>query len=496
MRHPSAQIHRLIHSLNKEEKRKVTMHIKGLGKKGATHLKIFKAIDKQEVYEEETLKKMFRATIFSNEKKRLYSLIQETLVVFHNKVDPSQEILAGLQYVRILFNKKLYHDAQKEIYRLKQLAEKNYLFSYVQLINQELLRLENQVFWFANFEDGSFNTFVEQTKTNLSKLNNLYEYSRLKTELHYIFRKKNYTSKNLAYIDQLLKTPVLHSPKKANNPFSKVEFYQIHLIYHSLKGNSEQALEQSLQSLTIFEQELLEISSPEEYFSYLYNAATRALLFRKFDLILNIIDKIDKNNPTLQTRAPSKQIHLIDLKANIYVMTGNIKGGMLLIEEQKEWLEQTSLDKTIIYSCFASICFIACNYEKALFYIEMLLHEKQNKSHLSIKLQAKIIQLLIYIELAEESLLESAIRAFYRQLSLNKKDHLLELSIIKHLKKTLLLNTSEYIPLYQKMYLELEMASKTVGNNKKKLLLISLTWLKSKIQKRPLSEILKESDTL
>ncbi|WMX12970.1 hypothetical protein [Aureispira sp. CCB-E] len=495
MRKTSSQIHTLIRSLSKEEKRKVTMHLRGLGKKGIKHLKLFKAIDKQEIYDEETLKKAFRGTSFSIEKKRLYDLVREVLIVFHGQVDTSQEILAGLQYFRILVHKELYKAAEKEIYKLKKIAEEQQLFLYVQLIDQEILKLENKVLQFYSFKDDSFTEFIDAIQTNSLLANNLYHYNLLKTQLHYLYRKKTRIPKDLLLAEQLIQHPILASPTQAHSALAQLEYHQIHLIYDALKGNLENALEHSIESLSIFEAELINIRPPEEYISHLYNLASRALFYRKIDLILSLIAKIEKSQYALKTQHPIEQLRLIELKANIYAITGNTQEGLKLIAEQSDWLEKTPLDVLVPYSCFVSIYFVVPDYEKALFYIEKILDKKQNKSYLALQLNANITKLLIYFETQEDSLLESALRSLHRQLYPHKENYNLELRIIRFLKKILSTKKNEHPILFQEMYEELSTLFNHTPNNKITQLSMIRSWLKSKIQGCSLALILQQHNS-
>jgi hypothetical protein len=79
---PSTELHDLIKSLTKSEKRFFKLH-SALQSGDKNYLRIFDAIDKQKVYDEEALKKQFAKETFikhlPSEKNHLYKLILKAL---------------------------------------------------------------------------------------------------------------------------------------------------------------------------------------------------------------------------------------------------------------------------------------------------------------------------------------------------------------------------------------------------------------------------------
>ncbi|BDS14307.1 hypothetical protein [Aureispira anguillae] len=493
MRKTSSDIHQVIQKLSKEEKRKVTIHIKALGKKGMEHLRLFKAIAKQEAYNEEALKKSFRRMSLSVEKRRLYDLIMETLVQFHKTADIQQELLTGLQHFQLLFKKELYEQARSEIFRLKKLAEQHELLHFIQLINAQVIKLENTVFLFANYTDDSFDNFTNNLKQHKNQLSNLMDYRLLKIQLDHSFRKMVIAPEYAEKIEQIMENPLLQSIDNAKSKAAKLCFYDMHLFYNFLKTDYPKSLYYSLKSLSLFEQHFKIICPPEKYMNYLQNAVTTATFLRKANLISELFQKIEQNNLLIKYRRTAFKLKTLEMKANWYILLGDVKGGMQLIEDHIDWLSQLPTETNSIYYCFASICYMAQDYEQALTFIEIILDKDKNKQHIKLKHIASLFKLYIYFDLDNSSLLESWQRSIYRKFYPDKGNHRVELIIINAFKHLLNASPKEQITVFKNLQETLIDFHKTATANELRIIKLSsiMMWLESKLSGKTIPELLQ-----
>ena len=125
---PSNELFKLVRSLTKSEKRffKLSSSLQS-GEKN--YLKIFDFIEKQEVYDEDELKKAFEKETFvkhlPSEKNHLYRLILKSLRVFYSEQSVSSILRQELKNVEILYDKALYKECEKFVSRSKALAMEN-----------------------------------------------------------------------------------------------------------------------------------------------------------------------------------------------------------------------------------------------------------------------------------------------------------------------------------------------------------------------------------
>ena len=151
---PSTELHDLIKSLTKSEKRFFKLH-SALQSGDKNYLRLFEAIDKQKVYDEEGLKQFFAKETFikhlPSEKNHLYKLILKALRAFHAESSVSGILKQEIKNIEILYSKALYTECNKLLHRAKRIARENERFYYwFELLNWEKMLLEEA------YESGEF----------------------------------------------------------------------------------------------------------------------------------------------------------------------------------------------------------------------------------------------------------------------------------------------------------------------------------------------------
>lgn len=118
---PSTDLHELIHSLTKMEKRYFKLYAaRTSGTKQTSVLKVFDAIAKQQEYDEKALLGKFNKESFASNfpayKSHIYTVVLRSLAHYHESSSPTDSISTQLRQVRILIEKNLY----KQAYKLNQ----------------------------------------------------------------------------------------------------------------------------------------------------------------------------------------------------------------------------------------------------------------------------------------------------------------------------------------------------------------------------------------
>lgn len=126
----------LIKSMSKSEKRYFKISsVQNGPKEEKNYIKIFDAIDKQDVYNKNKLLKLFpeEKTIYALHaaKSYLYYLILRSLRNFHAGKSTDREIHELLDYVELLFEKQLYKQCLKVLKRASEIASKTEQFLHM-----------------------------------------------------------------------------------------------------------------------------------------------------------------------------------------------------------------------------------------------------------------------------------------------------------------------------------------------------------------------------
>src|SRR5690606_11931358 len=122
---PSEDLFRLIKSLTKSEKRffKISSNLQSGDK---NYIKLFDAIDAQEEYNEDALKKQFASETFikhlPSEKNYLYKLILRSLRQYYSENTVGAQLADFIQSIEILYLKALYPECSKMVKKAKKIA--------------------------------------------------------------------------------------------------------------------------------------------------------------------------------------------------------------------------------------------------------------------------------------------------------------------------------------------------------------------------------------
>jgi hypothetical protein len=148
MKTSSTDLHDLIHAMSSAEKSFFRKSSHTGDPESHLYMKLYQAIEKQEVYDEEALKELFRdeklVRQFSVAKNHLYRLIKRRLRAFHIEGRSEIRINELLTDARILREKKLYMQAAKALDAARRIAEKFGMDYYLMTIlhRQALLAQE------------------------------------------------------------------------------------------------------------------------------------------------------------------------------------------------------------------------------------------------------------------------------------------------------------------------------------------------------------------
>jgi len=239
MRVPSTELYKLIQRLNKEERKKLTIHLKGLGKKGEEYIRLFNGMAKQETYNEKALKAVFKGGSFSITKKRLYEVIMDVLLMLFNS-NTYDQLLKELLSFEILYNKKLYKKARKLIYELENSAEKYNMSLFLPLINERIKRLEVNTYKYSHFDEASFYKFIQKKELDGLVIYNTGQYMALQDKLLYVVKWSGNNWRN--EIELFLKNPLLLDVNRTKGLMSEAIFYNINQILFTLKQDREKLI--------------------------------------------------------------------------------------------------------------------------------------------------------------------------------------------------------------------------------------------------------------
>ncbi len=285
----------LIKKLTISEKRYFTIATKPTQKKASPdYVKLFKMMDKQTVYDEGAIKKKYASEKWVNTrnfirtKDYLYKIILDVLHQYHSSSSKKEKIKKKIHQADILSDKGFYQKALKMLSSVKDAALK--LDMNIEMLN--ILKLERKLQYHLDpmDKDKKIEALYDNKNKAIHIVENLVAFDRKHSQIDRISKKhgRNITEEIRKELDDFLTDPLLNSIENALCFEAKVYYYQIHALFHFLKGNSQEAYKYNRGVLNLFEEHDEKVYAyPHKYIGCWYNFALDGIALGKYKDVFN-----------------------------------------------------------------------------------------------------------------------------------------------------------------------------------------------------------------
>ena len=467
---PSNELFDLIKSLSKSEKRffKLSSSLQS-GEKN--YLKIFDFIDKQGDYNEEELKEEFKKERFINhlpsEKNHLYKLILKSLRGFHSDNSINSILKEEIKNVEILYKKSLYKECRKFLMRAKKTAEEHEKFYYwFELISWEKLLIEE------DYEQGDFNfdldKLIQEELSVIEKLRNLAEYQMIYSRINYIFRSGGFVTRpdDIAAVDEISNHHLIIGKNTALSSSAASICYYIQGLCNATKRDFETALIKFNKTKDILNKKTkLKQDLAKRYVRTQHNLILANISMGNYDEATRLTTELDQ----LQG---AKGFNSYDVKVKIFTCVytsqitisyrkGDFQSTLKIVEEMIEGLEsygeRLPKEQVILFSYHIAYVFFGAGlYKDSLKWVNTILNDNEQNLRQDIYSYTRIFNLILHYELGNYDLLEYLMKSTTRQIKKNSKTELVEMSILKFLKKVIRLGEKAKIGAFETYQTELE----------------------------------------
>ncbi|WBL26892.1 hypothetical protein [Zunongwangia sp. HGR-M22] len=496
----------LIKSLSPSEKRQFSLYVGRIGvNSDSKFLNLFKVLSKQKKYDEEFVLKNTNISKqqLSNIKAHLYKqiLISLRLNPAHQSI-PIQ-IREQLDFAIILYRKGLYKQSLKLLDKTKATAlayeEKNLAYEILEL--EKII--ESQ--YITRSIENRAETLIKQTEelTRLSEISS--KLSNLSLQLYGIFLKMGYarTEEEAEAIRHYFDTN-LPDYKFSDLGFKeKLWLYQTHLWFSFITQNFLNAFKYSSKWIDLFnDNEHLIPVHPVFYLKgnhYLLESLFYLNHTTTFEKVLHRFEDTLKNPkiPDDDNIASLSFLYLYENKLNLKFMKGEFDGGENLVEkiEQKIKRYKGKIDEhhiMVFYYKIASLYFGSGNNKKCIEYLRKIIYNKSLEMREDLMCFSRILSLVAHYEAGMDYHLERLIKTTYKFLIKMNDLHEVQKEMIKFLR-----NLPDVSPLdikneFKKLHATLKQYEDHPFERRAFLYLDIISWLESKIENRPVADIIKE----
>lgn len=503
---PSTELFDLIKSLTKSEKRFFKLH-SSLQAGDKNYLRVFDAIDKQKVYDEDALKKQFAKETFikhlPSEKNHLYKLILKSLRAFHSESSVSGILKQEIKNIEILYQKALYTECNKLLHRAKRIARENERFYYwFELLSWEKMLLEEA------YESGEFtkdlDALIEEEREVIEKLRNLAAYHILYSKINYVFRSGGYvrTDEEHAMVEEISEHPLIKGKNTALSQRAATICYYTQGFCHWAKRDWRTSLEKFERVKRILDEApQVRADLPKRYIRtlhYIINA----------QIELHDTERAGKNivlmrellgEPGFSGRNIETQVFVASYLSELRLLdrSGDHTRAMALVDEVLEGMERIGpgLQKEHeleFYFALACVHFGAGVMHKALFWLNKVLNDNEPTLRQDIFTYARLFNLVVHYELGNYDLLEYIVRSTQRFLTKHHRAYKVESTLVDHIKR--LARTTDpdlKRERFQQLHEELLEHFKDPNENVVLKYFDVLSWAQSRAEGRPYSEVVR-----
>ncbi len=498
----------LVKSLSKAEKRNFRLYANRL-KNGEERkfLHLFDIMDKQEVYnEKEILKKAknIKPQQLSNLKAHLYKQLLKSLRLQNANNDTEISIREWIDYAKVLYNKGLYKQSLRILEKAKTSAAKH----QKPILQYEIIEFEKLIE--LQYITRSIENRAEELTREASHVGDQIEsakkYSNLALKLYGLYLKVGSVrnKKDMMMVSQFFSSQ-FQAPQNINQCsfYERLYIYQSYVWYYHIIQDFVMCYKYSQKWVDLFRENKGMIHNQTDmYFKGINNLLVSLHMtryHRKFKQELDYLIKLPENEDfpindnNLLLYNLFKYTHLI----NSHFLEGTFNKGVELIPEIYNFIENNKrhLDNhriLVFYYKIASLYFGSGDYRNAIRYLNYILNYKDTALREDIHCFSRILNLASHYELGNNELIEYQIKSTYRFLS--KMDNLQKVQqyILGFIRKLSDMEEKDLKDEFIKLHEKLMNLEDNPFEKRAFLYLDMISWLESKIQNRPVQEVIQE----
>lgn len=497
----------LIKTLTKAEKRNFQLAFnKNNTKEDVLFIQLFNTLDKMREYDEEQILKRIPAIKkqqLSNVKAHLYKHLLTSLRLLFKQKDPLIELREQLDYARVLYNKGLYHQSLKLLARAKSMSveQEEVMMTYEIVEFEKLIEsrhitrsLENRA---EELSDES--KHIEQQLTSISRL------STLSLRLYGLYLKLGHArnERDAIMVKRFFEDNVPDSCNMQQMSFyEKVYLYQAYSWYYYILQDFIMYYRYTQKWVDLFrEYPSLLRTDTDMYIKAMHNllmAHFYNMNNEKFNsALLELEAFVEANQEGLHENTRTNAfVYLYTAKINRHFLEGTFSAGLNLVPELEEKIaeHQLKVDQhrvLVFYYKIACLYFGSGDNNKAIVYLNKIIHLRIGNLRADIQCFARILHLIAHYELENFSLVEYLIKSVYHFIAKNKDLGEVMEEILKFLRRNIYAHPKALRAAFGELKTKLAQISRNPYERRSFLYLDIVSWLESKIEGIPVQDVIR-----
>lgn len=432
MRKSNDSLFELVHHLTKGEKKFFHQFVKHLQKEGKSSLyQLFSLIEKQRVYDEAKLKKELTGKLFSSNfsqaKAELYKLLLKSLRVYHHNHTAPVEINDSLSNFEILRLHGLYRDSLESI---DKFSEKSAPVDYPSLrIQMNDMLFRNAIR--SNDPEQLLlmqHDFRQRQENILAGLSDLVKIQDCFIRVYQMLRLsglQNTTEGRNRLKEIVGELDAIRIDENTPEP-NRYWYWVTYFFYHYCLGELQQSKVFAEIIIQFFEskeeKDLMVYDQIVIYATNLFNLEISSENMKKAMEQYTRVKEIWKKYPILEQEAKFYRINSNLLQ--LYMYQGDFDACLLLSSSMEGKINLNTKDQHALISLLFNIIWahlFTGHVKKIIKYLDHIINQGQQKVSSDFVLLSRIIQMIVYVEDKNLSLLNSSVLSMERFLKKAKR---------------------------------------------------------------------------
>jgi hypothetical protein len=496
----------LIKSLEKSEKRNFKLFVRrNTATEDLKIIQLFDALDRMPDYDEELLLKKARSIRkqqLSNIKSHLYKQILSSLRLIKDEDNIDIQLQEQMGHARILYNKGLYLQSLKVLERLKETAKVYQQLTYW----QQALFFEKKIetlFITRSMQDRADTLSAESDAVNF-QLTLVNQLSNLALQLYSWYIKHGH-ARNEKDINDIGSFFEIHLPEEAFHVkgfYEKLYLYQSYVWYAFIRQDFLQYYRYSQKWVDLFEEYpgMMKVETAN-YIKGMHNlmgADFNLMNHEKLALRIKQFEHFTRHK-YLQENENNRILayqYLYTARINLYFLQGTFTKGLRLVPFLEEMLKKYNpyLDAhrvLVFYYKIASLYFGSGNNEKAIDYLNRIIHQKGDL-RTDLQSYARLLHLISHYELGNFDLLEYLIKSVYRYMARMENMSKVEEEMFTFLRRSFHVGAHALKPEFEKLLIKLKEYEGNPLEARAFAYLDVISWLESKISGVNVQDVIRE----
>tara|TARA_A100001011_G_scaffold7041_1_gene8010 strand:- start:10876 stop:12447 length:1572 start_codon:yes stop_codon:yes gene_type:complete len=500
----------LIKSLTKSEKRQFKLYVGRMdSNEDSKFLNLFNLLDKMRKYDE---KKIIESNIvtkqqLSNLKAHLYKQILISLRLNPQHKNVKLHIRGQIDFATILYQKGLYRQSLKILDKVK-----SYALKYDENTSAyEIVEFEKLIesLYVTRSLTNRTNELVTQTN-HLKQINDVSSsLSNISLQLYEKLIKAGYAksdseSKEIKSIfDEKIK---YYIPENLGFR-EKLIYYQSWVWYSLLAQDFLSSYKYASKWIDTFNNKPEMINIHPVYYLKGYNFLLEALSLIKYpskfknslDDMIEVVE--DESFPVNQNLNALIFLYKYNNLFNLHVLEGTFKESIKIIpevidgiEKNKNFIDQHHI--MLLYYKIACMYFTVDEFDKCIKYTSLIMRNKNIKMREDLQCFTRILNLIAHWEAGLDFNLDKIIKETYNYLEKLNDLHEVQKTILNYLNGLENIYPGEIKGFLRNLYNELKKYEDDPYEKRAFLYLDIISWLESKIDRKPLQNIIKEKAIL